>query len=60
MKNDSSFRVRYRFVFLAIAFAMITIPAIGLYPSASNGHTGLTILLMGVVAAGMGLSIWVN
>ncbi len=60
MNDDVSFRNRYRFIFLAIAFAMITIPAIGLYPSASNGHTGLTILLMGVVAAGMGLSIWVN
>jgi hypothetical protein len=39
---------------------MITLPAIGLYQSALNGHTGLTMLLMGVVAAGMGLAIWVN
>jgi hypothetical protein len=25
-----------------------------------NGHSGLTMILMGVVAAGMGLAIWVN
>ena len=60
MNDDSSFRNRFRFPFLAIAFAMITLPAIGLYQSASNGHTWLTMLLMGVVAAGMGLSIWAN
>jgi hypothetical protein len=60
MNDDSSYRNRYRFAFLAIAFVMISLPAIGLYPSASNGHTGLTMLLMGVVAAGMGLAIWVN
>ncbi len=60
MKDDISFRNRYRFTFLAIAFAMITLPAIGLYQSALNGHSGLTMVLMGVVAAGMGLAIWVN
>jgi len=60
MNDDNSFRIRYRFSFLAIAFAMITLPAIGLYPSASNGHTALTMLLMVVVAAGMGLAIWAN
>jgi hypothetical protein len=60
MNNDLSFRNRHRFTFLAIAFAMITLPAIGLYQSASNGNTGLTLVLMGVVAAGMGLAIWVN
>ncbi len=60
MNNDVSFRNRHRFTFLAIAFAMITLPATWLYQSASNGHTGLTVLLMGVVAAGMGLAIWVN
>ena len=60
MNNGVSFRNRYRFTFQAIAFAMITIPAIGLYQSASNGHMGLTVVLMGVVTAGMGLAIWVN
>ena len=60
MNDDVSFRNRHRFTFLTIAFAMITLPAIGLYQSALNGHSGLTILLMGVVAAGMGLAIWVN
>jgi len=53
MNDDNSFRNRYRFTFLAIAFAMITLPAIGLYQSALNGHTGLTMVLMGVV-------VWVN
>ncbi|MEA1977031.1 MAG: hypothetical protein U9N80_03940 [Chloroflexota bacterium] len=60
MNNDISFRNRHRFIFLAIAFAMITLPAIGLYQSALNGHTGLIMLWMGIVAAGMGLAIWVN
>ena len=60
MNDDVSFRNRHRFTFLTIAFAMITLPAIGLYQSALNGYSGLTILLMGVVAAGMGLAIWVN
>ena len=60
MNDDNSFRNRYRFSFLAIAFAMITLPAIGLYPSAANGHIALTMILMGVVAAGMGLAIWAN
>jgi hypothetical protein len=60
MNDDNSFRNRYRFSFLAIAFAMITLPAIGLYLSASTGYTALTMLLMGVVAAGMGLAIWAN
>jgi hypothetical protein len=39
---------------------MITLPAIWLYQSALNGHSGLTMILMGVVTAGMGLAIWVN
>lgn len=60
MKNGLSFRNRYRFTFQAIAFAMITLPVIGLYQSASNGNSGLTALLMGVVTAGMGLAIWIN
>jgi len=60
MNDANSFRTRYRFIFLAIAFAMITLPAIGLYQSTLTGHTGLTMLLMGIVAAGMGLAIWVN
>jgi len=60
MNDDISFRKRYRFALLSIAFAMITLPAIWLYQSALNGHSGLTMILMGVVAAGMGLAIWVN
>jgi hypothetical protein len=60
MNNGVSFRNRYRFTFQAIAFAMITLPVIGLYQCASNGTNGLTVLLMGVVAAGMGLAIWIN
>ncbi|MCK5054898.1 MAG: hypothetical protein KAR65_11485 [Anaerolineales bacterium] len=60
MNNGASFRNRYRFTFQAIAFAMISLPAIGLYQSASNGNAVLTALLMGVVAAGMVLAIWVN
>jgi hypothetical protein len=39
---------------------MITLPAFGLYQSASNGNIGLTLVLMGVVAVGMGLAIWIN
>ena len=60
MNNGASFRNRCRFTFQAIAFAMITLPVIGLYQSASNGNAVLTALLMGVVAAGMVLAIWVN
>ena len=60
MNNSVSFRNRYRFTFQAIAFAMITLPVIGLYQSASNGNSGLTAVLMGVVTAGMGLAIWIN
>ena len=60
MNDDISFRNRYRFTLLSIAFAMITLPAIWLYQSALNGHSGLTMILMGVVAAGMGLAIWAN
>ena len=60
MNNGVSFRNRHRFTFQAIAFAMITLPVIGLYQSASNGNNGLTVVLMGVVTAGMGLAIWIN
>ena len=60
MNDDVSFRNRYRFTLLSIAFAMITLPAIWLYQSALNGHSGLTMPSMGGVAAGMGLAIWVN
>ncbi len=60
MNNGFSFRNRNRFSLQAIAFAMITLPAFGLYQSASNGHIGLTLVLMGIVAVGMGLAIWVN
>jgi len=60
MNNGISFRNRYRFTFQAIAFTMITLPAIGLYQSASNGNTEMTVILMGVVTAGMGLAVWVN
>ncbi|MCJ7568783.1 MAG: hypothetical protein MUO58_14715 [Anaerolineales bacterium] len=60
MNDDISFRNRYRFTFQAIAFAMITLPAIGLYQSASNGNLGATVILIGVVTAGMGLAIWVS
>jgi len=60
MNDGATFRNRYRFTLQAIAFAMITLPAIGLYQSASNGNAVLTVILMGVVAAGMGLAIWVN
>ncbi len=60
MNNGVSFRNRYRFTFQAIAFVMITLPVIGLYQSASNGNNGLTVVLMSVVAAGMGLAIWIN
>jgi hypothetical protein len=60
MNNDFSFRNRNRFSLQAIAFAMITLPAFGLYQSAPNGNIGLSLVLMGVVALGMGLAIWVN
>jgi len=60
MNDGISFRNRYRFTLQAIAFALITLPTIGLYQSAANGYIGLTVVLMGVVTAGMGLAIWVN
>ena len=60
MNNDDSLRIRHRFTFQCIAFAMIILPPIGLFQSTTGGNPVLTMVLMGVITIGMALAIWVN
>jgi hypothetical protein len=60
MKESRLFRNRRRFTLQSLAFAMIMLPPFGLYQAAISGNSFVTLALLGVIAAGMAVAIWVN
>jgi hypothetical protein len=54
MKNESaSSRTRHKLRLQAVAFLLIVLPSLGLYPAAISGITFATWSLMAIIAAAM-------